>query len=984
MTKLGTLNFFRILTWCLCFILFLVWTSVAYSFFTGAFNKKIIYPTSIYFEQTALRINGIEESDNENVKVDKTFIVRCYPSDTTELEIELMTSNSGVATVPTTVNIGDEVTVTASKTNGVNNGGYCKITAKNSKGIFSTSPLYIFVDIPVDSIELDLTGVNVLAPNEDEIELGAEYSIYASDSCNLETAFVVANSQNPSQIGGSVIAYGNTTYFDIFNNLLDSDSSRFPLSGTTKIIDYEVTQNSDDAVIEFDSSSGEILALKEGIVTITATVLKTYTDILFVEDYEPPIGWDDTPTDEEMVGRLVEASITIYVRPIELNSLEVTSYELSVGLFDEKTFTADELGLKLISNKGDADYFASLINNIQITSSDSSAITIEKVVGSQAWTFTINAQPSSGFTINASLADYDLSVDFENFSITSVAIESLDFYGTSKESENSTYNDFVELSIVKNSGVVTTGASWNYNNYATITPVSGYISSTYTKVLVFAVGMYTESGAYKKGVYVNDEGDSIIRLGDEYTDIGAQVISTDNTTKVQALGHGTIVLRACVVKTNIDGLAIDSSNNIITSSSQSYVIIVWSDEISVKVTELLNSNLKATILVESEDEEGTVTETSQDLTSTSNIRMIVEHVNSLAFVLTPNSYGAMVDAYNNNWLSITSNDDIIESVLELKEEIDEEGGDTTKYWQLKVIIANLNDNEEQRDVTVSLKVLSQGQYQIILSLLFKVIQVPTASIAMQTSLNPDVEDGSYYSLLGKMSVVEDENDLVTSMTCNWGKIENSQLNEFEILTPSFQADTIDINLETGFTALYPKILSATNQTFTIESLDETILEIEADGSSYTVIQLDKDVVIRVTSGEVYNEITVNFSLPSVSFEWLNFQDVYTINSTTLSQSNGVMLSIEEFYCELLTSSTAVIGSGENPLVRANSEYISFAVDSSSQGVVEVIDYEDDLYTGQVLRYKDLPQLADITIIASLTTNDGLAISKSFVITITQG
>jgi len=71
-------------------------------------------------------------------------------------------------------------------------------------------------------------------------------------------------------------------------------------------------------------------------------------------------------------------------------------------------------------------------------------------------------------------------------------------------------------------------------------------------------------------------------------------------------------------------------------------------------------------------------------------------------------------------------------------------------------------------------------------------------------------------------------------------------------------------------------------------------------------------------------------------------------------------------------------------VRANSEYISFAVDSSSQGVVEVIDYEDDLYTGQVLRYKDLPQLADITIIASLTTNDGLAISKSFVITITQG
>ena len=163
--KMGFLGFFTILCYCLCITIGIVWVSVGYVFASGGFDEKKIQPNTLFFEYDALpfedqdkqrndclRISGITEEVKEamianadaserqyleqNILVDRTFTVRCTPDDANVLEVDLKCSDTAIATVPATVNIGEPVVITPTLINGVNKGGFVEISAYASNRIY--------------------------------------------------------------------------------------------------------------------------------------------------------------------------------------------------------------------------------------------------------------------------------------------------------------------------------------------------------------------------------------------------------------------------------------------------------------------------------------------------------------------------------------------------------------------------------------------------------------------------------------------------------------------------------------------------------------------------------------------------------------------------------------------------------------------------------------------------------------------------------
>ena len=74
---------------------------------------------------------------------------------------------------------------------------------------------------------------------------------------------------------------------------------------------------------------------------------------------------------------------------------------------------------------------------------------------------------STGITVSVSVPQYpETSAMLEEFEIITKGIDELVFEGTSKNNDNSSYNDLVEISITKNGDIVSSqGNTWNWSDF---------------------------------------------------------------------------------------------------------------------------------------------------------------------------------------------------------------------------------------------------------------------------------------------------------------------------------------------------------------------------------------------------------------------------------------------------------------------------------------------------------------------------------------
>ena len=1014
--RVGFLGFFTIFCYCLCVTIGIVWASVGFAFATGQFDEEKIYPNSLYFEYDALpfedveknrndclRITGITEEIKEemiaqadqsekvyleqNILVDRPFIVRCTPEDATVLEVNLICSDPSIATVPETVNIGEPVIITPTLVNGVNKGGFIEIRASATNGTYSGASLKVLIDVPVNNLGLSLPStfeseiVTIVEnppenpPEEPGNEEPQAQSLYGLESVPVGERVYYMYEGDETTLQNSI------SPTNAINPTLNSTNTFSSYLKDNKVISYFLDNpNGYGTNFQLNSETGEITANKEGIYKIWAKVLKTYDDEIYVSDYKFEYDFETVIPEEKLVGRYVYSYIYIEVKPIVLEKITVSNSPININLFESVEISAiNDLHVQLFSNRNETNYFASDINKLSLVSSDPNVLHIEKISGTDSWRLTAVSEPI-GLSLILSHPDYpDITYEIENISINIIEISKIELEGTGKQSISSTHNDMVEVNIQKTTEegteVIVVPGSWDFSQSVTITssdpnnPVP-----TYSMYKIFATGVYNND-EYKDEEFVNEQGNAIITLGAFYKGIGCEVTNTMESgayTFVEALSRGTIRLYACIIKTDINGNPVDMDGEIITTESQSYVKIAESDPIDLTVKELLRT-LTTKTNVTTLDEGGNPSEEEVEIAQGSKV--IVENGSKLDISLIPNSNGAIIDAIKYDLLKLEHSDYLFPTITENNLSVSFENAELT----------NLGSN--YADETLSIQVYTGSKYEVLKTISFRVVEVPVSEIKINTNAEPDVEGGKYYTIIGNLDIVKDNSGVVTELSTTWGKVVDYELVAFELLEPTFTASDLDYGAENP---IVPKPLGVTNKGYEYRSLDTSILQTSEDSNSTLIVKrINEEVRLQVISAyddTVTDEITLKFTLPEQKFKWTELQGA-TITKSELEA--GFKLNIEQIALEIATG-VEVIGSDKNTWIKGNqmigdSNSIKFKIsekDNENLVMVDVLSTND--YYGYVAKFKDsFATTGTFIVTAYIETIDGLIFSKDYEFTIIE-
>ena len=117
---------------------------------TGVFNPEFVELKSISFSQNEYYIDDATQIE-----------IKPSPENSTQLDLVLVSNNTQVVQVPSSVKAGEKFTITPSKTNGVNNGGIAELTAYYGNLIYCKAKVY--VDVEVKSI--NITSSQVISTN---------------------------------------------------------------------------------------------------------------------------------------------------------------------------------------------------------------------------------------------------------------------------------------------------------------------------------------------------------------------------------------------------------------------------------------------------------------------------------------------------------------------------------------------------------------------------------------------------------------------------------------------------------------------------------------------------------------------------------------------------------------------------------------------------------------------------------------------------
>ena len=1035
MKKANFLNALATVAYCFCAVIFIIWASILVAFCLGYYTPKTVYAEDIAIEsednprieyinnQPVLRLNGITESDNPNVLVDATFIVKgkttpktdedgniIDDNEVTETKIYLSSTNEDVVTVPKEAKLNEPIAITVAKNaDGTNKGGFCFINIKNEQGLFMKSPLCIFVDIPVTELEIKSTNMQT-----EGIDGETKYYIYESETGNISTNFLPANSKDPTH--------------------LDNNSSFAKFRRNAKTVEYYFDEESAKDVVSIDAS-GKITALKVGETKIWARALKTYDDIDFVNNYVP-----EQPEDvgyipeEKLVGRYVYTSITVEVKEVTLDAIEINGGMIKLDLFKTKAFSAADLGITLKASNGSNTYFAALLDDLIITSKNKE-LKVEKDTKAKVWNFTVLQYPSSGLTIEVTLPNSSLSVTTSAFDVNLDNVKALNFEGTSKSDTNKTYNDQVLKNITKYGETITTvynNTIWEWENNTEIVPENGKTSTSYFEVKLFAVGVYHYGAQYKEGTFTNEQGQEIIGLSNvTFTNFGREVRGNNLTdpSVVQALARGTIVLRACVIKTDIDGNPVDLDGNIIKFDEYGNVV---DENGEIKTTDMptffsiAQSQLVLFKVVENLVEiEGYIEGLPEYDGSAENTAIGQKHVavscgSGVTIKLEGNSNGALFDAYNNTtakgaWLRATTNAQDENTVNPTLTAVEGEGGLQKYYLNIEFNASNLSTEYIEQGVQLmyytGTSKTSDG-YENLELFQFYVIEVPVEQIKINTNVAPTeyTESGEpVYKLAGiinyNQQIINGKSE-VTSLSVDWGTLDNEgNLTKFEIYKPTLTAGEVQILKDkvAGKDYILPTPLQISNVSFEQDVTSETaaygaIIPYTQDGETekigdIKIKELGKefDIVcasLKNGSATVTDTIHISGTLAgsgAVSLAWNTNTEVeseddaytLTVSSALLQNVNdegGLKLRAQDLF------GLKLVGSGvqsQDVHISSTSKFLSFEVPSEYTTFVDKTS-DDRL----VYRSVAFSKTTTIELNVILTTENGLNIRQKYKIKFT--
>ena len=1047
MKKVTFLNAMTITAYCFCIIIFIIWASVAMAFALGYYTPKVIYAKSLLITMEenpnvtmvnnypVLRINGITESENPNIKVDSTFIVNggteskldkdgnvIEENKVTETKIKLTSSNSNVATVPAEANIGEPIEITVTKDeNGVNKGGFCFINVQNDKGLFMQYPLVVFVDVPVTDLDVASKDMPIIEEEVEGLGMVEKFMLYENEEADISTNFLPANSKDPSHIDN----------LKVFNNFRRD----------AKVVTYALDPSSPSGVVEIDYETGHIKALKAGEVKVIAKTLKTYDDIDFVNNYEqetPELG--DYIPPELLEGRYTTKTFIIKVEPISLEAIEVDNRLITLPLFETKEFSASDLGISLKASNGNNDYFASQLNDIVLTS-NAKELKIEKI--GNKWKFTVIQDPMSGLSVKVSLENnQELDTELIAFEVTQDAVSNLLFEGTKKSSDNVQYNDMIEICIAKVEDTIqSNNTTFDWTDYVEIVPENGKDRTTYKEVKVFAVGTYHNNSEYKDNTFENEQGLEIVSLGKTtFSGFGREIRSKDlkNPKIIEALARGNIVLRAYVIKTDIDGNpidkdgniirfdsdgnVIDTDNQVITTNIPTFVEIARSNEVTFKIIEKI-TELETYVNVHDEEgkasDEDTLIGTTS--TSTSSKFLAVSSVSSHNIKLQANSKGALFDAFNNYsnnqmWIRVL-NDDTDNIDISLNEMSDEYT--RTYYIGLDIHCTSMKSDYVEKHIKIEYYTgnynLSPEGYETLFTLRLYIVEVPVETIKMVVNVDASetIKNTDCYWIKGMLNYSasqENGKQEVDKLSSKWGMLDNSNnMEEIIIKQPEFVAGSIGVlkELVEGVNYLKPKQLTIANTgyAFTIHDKNNNqsdVAELEAitnddDEIEYKlkVKELDKEFYITVASSynqNIKDTICIKGNLTENarnSIQWQMNEGTYQIDAD-INLLNYKVITNDETKEEYIEGGYALRGNslfqmkfvgstaiGEDIWISSNSQFLQFEVCSDSKSMVSIIENDRLVFANQ---NHDAVQA---NIFVMIVTSDGLKIKQQYTINFKQ-
>ncbi len=1036
MKKANFLNALATVAYCFCAIIFIIWTSIIVAFCLGYYTPKTVYAEDIAIEsednprieyinnQPVLRLNGITESDNPNVLVDATFIVKgkttpktdadgnvIDDNEVTETKIYLSSTNEDVATVSKEANLNEPITITVAKNaDGTNKGGFCFINIKNEQGLFMKSPLCIFVDIPVTELEIKSTNMQT-----EEVDGQKKYYIYESEIGNITTNFLPANSKDPTH--------------------LDNNSSFARFRKNAKTVEYYFDEESAKDVVSIDAS-GKITALKVGEAKIWARTLKTYDDIDFVNNYVP-----DQPEDagyipeEKLVGRYVYTSIVVEVKEVTLDAIEMNQSGLiTLDLFKTKTLSAADLGITLKASNGSSTYFATLLDDLIITSKNKE-LKIEKDTKAKVWNFTVLQYPSSGLTIEVTLPNSSLSVTSSSFDVNLDNVKALNFEGTSKSDTNKTYNDQVLKNITKYGETITTTYNdtiWEWENNTEIVPENGKTSTSYFEVKLFAVGTYHYGAQYKEGTFTNEQGQEIIGLSNvTFANFGREVRGSNLTdpSVVQALSRGTIVLRACVIKTDIDGNPVDLDGNIIKFDQYGNVV---DENGEIKTTDMptffsiAQSQLVLFKVVENlVDIEGYFEGLPEYNGSSENTAIGVKPVavscgSGVSIKLEGNSDGALFDAYNNTtakgaWLRATTNAKDEATVNPTLTAVEDEGGLQKYYLNIEFNASNLSTEYIEQGVQLMYYTgtsKTPDGYENLGLFQFYVIEVPVEKIKINTNVDPTELTGNYepvYKLTGIINYNQKTNggkSEVTSLSVDWGTLDDEgNLTKFELYKPTLTAGEVQIlkGKIVGKDYILPAELQISNVSFEQDVTSETaaygaIIPYTQGGETkkigdIMIRELGKEfdiVCASLKNGSTIVSDTIHISGTlvddgAISLMWNTNagaepeDDAYTLTVSSallqnINDKGGLELRVQDLFGLRLAGAGV---QSQDVYISSTSQFLSFEVPSEYTTLVEKTSDDRLIYRSVAF---DKTTTIELNVI--LTTENGLNIRQKYKIKFT--
>ncbi len=1034
MKKETWLNIFTTIAYCCCFAVFIVWVSVIVAFALGYYSPKVVYAENISIDTTefetdpnkkdankviingypVLRINGIYDSDNPNILIDPSFVVKGKSAPIkdeegniigeepiTETKIKLSSSNPDVATVPMEGNLNEPIQITVTKdANGVNKGGFCYINVQNEQNQFIQKPLIVFVDIPVT--ELEVTSQDMLVENEENY---IKFVLYEDEIGNISTKCLPFNSQDPSHLD-------TNSFFNSFRK-------------SAKTIRYSIDENSSNNVIQL-SQNGQITALNIGKVLVHATILKTYDDLYFVNNYEPefPEQGDYIPP-ELMEGREVTITFMIEVRQAILEEIKIDNKEIQIPLFNTAEFTPQELGINFVVSNDNPDFINNLYDNL-ILETESKGLVISKNLDTKKWQFTLTQEPNQ-IVVNVRVQGYpEISAQILNIEVTQNDIKELSFEGTTKSSDNVNYNDLIQIKITKENNIINNPAEaiWAWMDNVNIISENGG-NSTYSVVKIFAEGVYN-NGSYVGDTYVNEQGQEIVQLSSTlFAGFGREIRGEDllNPNIIQAIARGSIVLRAYVIKTDMNGNILDANGNIIKFNDQGNVIdengnvltenlpnlvaIASSKPVTFQVIERLNS-LTAYAQLENGEEE-LIGSTSLP---TNNI-LAVSSISKHRIRIEGNSIGALYDAYNNNtefgqWLKIkNSNNEQELSIVDATITQDSSTPNVQVYY-LNLDIHNNNPTKEYEELSITFEYYTgstsatQG-YESLYAVMLYIIEVPVESVEMNVLFNDgtqlvnaepsDTITGiDCYWLKGLFNytttrIPNTNIDEVNSIKMQWGLLDtNNRLCELYFGTPKYTKGEIQCLKaldEKNIPYIIPKELEITVGSISykildMDNLDSNIAEIKTERYNEQVYY---KLVIKEINTQFYVQITTNGKTDKIcvsgsiiesemnSLKWNMDNGDYVTDISKDLLTEGYNLSTNSLFGLKITNEGTT---GQNVCISSNSQFIKFELlDDNISG------FKID---NNVLTYEGSEQSnisANINVI--LETEDGLKIKQKYTI-----